>query len=200
MAKLKAVAPSDDLALQYIREKGYASYSSIKHVRDCTNPYEKSDARYYAVGSEVHARWLENQKVEKMTAVEEAMVKGMVASLKAHKMASLLRADAECEFKIDKKLNGVPFIGYIDIQKPKYLADLKTYGHTNEPQFLASQDFLQPAIYLKASGRKDFFYIGVSKTFPYKVCTYSVLHYKPRLVASQKELAGLLRYVKKKLF
>jgi hypothetical protein len=128
------------------------------------------------------------------------MIKGMLESLNKHKMAMLLRTGAETEVKIDQKIIGVPVIGYIDIKHPKFLADLKTYGHTNEKQFLASQDFLQPAIYLQASGHKEFFYIGVSKIPPYKVCTYSVLQYKHRLTESQKELHQLLKYVKKKIF
>lgn len=193
--------PNDDLALAYIREKGYASYSSIKHVRDKTNPYERSGGNHFDIGTETHARWLEKISKLKLPIVDEVIVKGMVESLEKNKMANILLKGAEVEVKMEQRLNGVPLLAYIDIKQKKFLADLKTYGHTNEAKFIADQDFLQPAIYLALAPEADeFYYIGVSKVHPYKVHTYAVSYDKGRMFAAQKELHTLLKYVKKKLF
>lgn len=207
MSKMTFPKLDDSLALQYISERGYASYSSLKNVRDCKNPYEPFERKeYFDVGTELDANWLLGiSKIPDLSPENRKIVDGMHLALQKHKMASLLRADANTQAKIDMKLEGVPFIGYIDIQKPKYDADLKTFWHSNPKQFIADQDFLQAACYMKADKKSDFFYIGASKEKPlpgklHLICTYSVLHFPARIKASQKELHTLLKYVKKKCF
>ncbi len=74
--------PSDKLALQYIKEKGYASYSSLKNVRDCVDPTKKTSAVWFDVGTEVHSRFLEKKKpILKLSKEDTASVVSMVEAL-----------------------------------------------------------------------------------------------------------------------
>jgi len=58
-------------------------------------------------------------------------------------------------------------------------------------------DFLQAATYLKATNKRNFIYIGISKVKPYDVFTFNVNEYPDRLEKSFEELDRLTKYIRK---
>ena len=116
--------PSDKLALQYIKEKGYASYSSLKNVRDCVDPSKKTSAVWFDVGTEVHSRFLEKKKpILKLSKEDTASVVSMVEALELHSVVRRLMFKAKVEQYFKQKLWGLMVSGYIDILPPKDVAD-----------------------------------------------------------------------------
>jgi len=188
----------DKPALDYIRKRGYASYSSIKNVRDCVIP-SVVDAKYFTFGKELHSRLLENTKLEKLSKPEELMLFEMLNNLRSNAIVKRLLDGAKCEQKFHQELYGVMVLGYIDIHATKSVADLKTTRHTKLSAFASDMDFLQAALYTKVTGNKDFYYIGISKVAPYNLMIFNVLDYPQRFKDSQEELKRLLLYIKKKL-
>jgi hypothetical protein len=187
----------DAPAIDYIRQRGYASYSSLKNVRDREIP-QVINAKYLTFGKELHSRFLENKKLETMDEAQEKQVDAMIKSLRAHPVVKLIMKGAKTEVKFHQKLNGVWVLGYIDILNFD-IADLKTTRLKNFKQFAASMDFLQAALYLAVTKKKDFHYIGICKEAPYEVIPFSVRQFPDRLEAAKEELNTLLAYLKKKL-
>ncbi len=191
--------PSDKAALEYIKMRGYASYSSLRNVRDCIEPSEIKSTKYFDIGTEVHAQFLENYKKLKLTKEDHKAVDSMIASLNSHPVVTKIMDGALTEQKFSLKLKGMPVLGYIDILPPKTsIGDLKTTRHKNLHDFAANMEFLQAALYLAAMKRKDFYYVGIQKEPPFKVFVFNVRQYPERLEKANKELDYLLKYVKQK--
>lgn len=190
--------PSDKLALQYIKEKGYASYSSLKNVRDCVDPTKKISAVWFDVGTEVHSRFLEKKKpILKLSAQDNQAVKSMVEALERHPVVSQLMLKAKVEQYFKQKLWGLMVSGYIDILPPKDVGDLKTTRLKNQHAFAAAMDFLQAAMYRAVTKRKDFYYVGIQKEPPFNVFIFNVHQYPDRIAQADEELKYLIKYVKK---
>lgn len=188
---------------EYIKRRGYVSYSSLRNLRDqnMVQLQPKSEV-YYEVGSELHSRFLEKQEIKKFDAETEAQLEGMLKSLyKDRLVQSLLKHPLlTCEREFRMKLNGVPVLGYVDMDAaPIFGADLKTIGHKNEKRFIDTMDFLQPAMYCRARNMKDFYYIGISKQAPYEVFTFNARTYKDRMNEAFIQLENLLTDVKKRI-
>jgi len=188
----------DKPALDYIRKRGYASYSSIKNVRDCAVP-TSIDAKYFTFGKELHSRLLESTKLEKLSKPEELMLFEMLDKLRSNAIVKNLLDGAKCEQKFYQELYGVMVLGYIDIHAKKAVADLKTTRHTKLANFAADMDFLQAAMYLSVTGKKDFYYVGISKVAPYNLMIFNTSDYPDRIKAAHKELKRLLTYIGGKL-
>lgn len=191
---------SDEAALQYIRERGYASYSSLVNVKECRVP-TKMSATYFDVGTEVHSIFLEGKKSGvKLSADNKKAVDGMVKSLQSHPVVSKLMDGATTEVKFHQPLYGLPVLGYIDIlPAAKDVADLKTTRHRNLHQFAKDMNFLQAALYMAVTKRKSFYYIGIQKEPPYSTLIFNVNRYPERIRDAQIELRQLILYVKSKL-
>jgi len=190
--------PSDKLALKYIQEKGYASYSSLKNVRDCVDPTKKTSAVWFDVGTEVHSRFLEKKKpILKLSKEDTDSVVSMVEALELHPVVRRLMFKAKVEQYFKQKLWGLMVSGYIDILPPKDVADLKTTRHKNQHDFAANMDFLQAAMYRAVTKRKDFYYIGIQKEKPFNVFIFNVHQYPDRIKQADEELKYLIKYVKK---
>jgi len=190
--------PNDKLALQYIKDKGYASYSSLKNVRDCVDPTKKTSAVWFDVGTEVHSRFLEKKKpILKLSKEDTASVVSMVEALELHPVVRRLMFKAKVEQYFKQKLWGLMVSGYIDILPPKDVADLKTTRHRNQHDFAANMDFLQAAMYRAVTKRKDFYYIGIQKEKPFNVFIFNVHQYPDRIKQADEELKYLIKYVKK---
>jgi hypothetical protein len=58
---------SDKLALEYIRQRGYASYSSMTNVRDKKDPQVFKEMPYHRFGKELHSRFLEHKKLVRLS-------------------------------------------------------------------------------------------------------------------------------------
>lgn len=190
--------PSDELALKYIKERGYASYSSLVNVRDCRDPSVKKSTVYFDVGTEVHARFLEKYSSLKLGKEDTKKVVKMVDALESHPVVTKLMTGALVEQQFKQKYLGLMVMGYIDILPRKDVADLKTTRHKNQHDFAANMDFLQAALYLGVTKRKDFYYIGIQKEEPFKVFIFNVNQYPKRIEDAKEELKYLIKYVKKK--
>lgn len=189
----------DKPALEYIRQRGYASYSSLKNVRDCVVPTESNEA-YFKFGTELHARFLEGIETPGvLSPAEEELAVALLASLRADKMVMALMKGATFEHEFKEPVDGLVLYGFIDIlKKKKYSADLKTTRHTKLKDFIDDMDFLQPALYMAISKTPDFYYIGVSKKNQ-SIMTFNVNSHPARLKAAQEELKQLIKYVTSKL-
>lgn len=188
----------DSKALEYIRMRGYASYSSLVMVRDCLEPQPPSDAKHFVFGKELHSRVLENKQLQKLDKDQELQLKSMTQSLQKDAVVKKLLNGARTEVKFHQQLMGVMVLGYIDILNFA-VADLKTTRHTNLKNFASSMDFLQAVLYLAVTGKKDFYYIGICKQAPFNTMVFNVRQYPTELARKEKELKELLQYLKKKL-
>lgn len=190
---------SDLAALNYIKSKGYASYSSLTMVKNCSEP-QKTSTKYFDIGTEVHSQFLEKKKAlwKTLTPDEREQVKSMVNALNSHPVVSKLMVGAKVEQKFDTEVFGLRTVGYIDILLIKDIADLKTTRHKNVYDFAADMNFLQAALYRAATGRNDFYYIGIQKQLPFKVFVFNIHQYATRVKEADLELKRLIKYVKKK--
>jgi hypothetical protein len=190
--------PSDELALKYIKDKGYASYSSLVNVRECRDPRTFKQTEYFDVGTEVHARFLEKYKKIKLSKENDLLVKGMVKSLEEHPVVTKIMHRAKVEVMFKQPLYGLMVMGYIDILPPKDIGDLKTTRHKNQHDFAANMDFLQASMYRAVTKRKEFYYVGIQKEAPFKVYIFNVNQYPQRIKESDEQLKYLIKYVKSK--
>jgi hypothetical protein len=196
---VKVLSDNDKPALEYIRQRGYASYSSLKNVRDCVIPTVSNEA-YFKFGTELHARFLEGIVTPgALTTEEEELAAVLLANLKNDKMVTALMKGATFEHEFKQPVDGLVLYGFIDIlKKKKYSADLKTTRHCKLKDFTDDMDFLQPALYMAISQTPDFYYIGVSKK-NYSIMTFNVNSHPARLKDAQQELKRLIKYVTEKL-
>jgi len=186
--------------IEYIRSRGYVSYSSLKKLRDGEAP-GYTGGIHFDVGTETHSRWLEKKIGKKFDPENERIIRGMVKALDADRVACALLKGSAVEVEFNKIVSGVKTHGFIDILPPPiipYLGDLKTTKETSRQQFIKSMDFLQVALYLLVANKKDFYYVGVSKV-NFQVFTFRVSDYPDRLKIAQDELKTLLTYVKKEI-
>lgn len=188
----------DAPAIEYIRKRGYASYSSLKNVRDKLVPEYKTTT-YFTFGGELHSRSLEHHIIEELSTDEEIQLWNMYNKLWSHPVWRKLLAKAKVEQEFKQLLWGVMVLGYIDILNTTNVCDLKTTSCTTMKQFVASMDFLQAALYLAVTGFKDFYYIGISKKPPHEVFVFNVNQYPDRINAANRELKNLIAYLKLKL-
>lgn len=189
----------DKAALEYIRTKGYVSYSSLCNVIERRTPEPFKITPYYTFGKELHSRFLERKRLEVLPPAQEAQLKSMVHNLAEDTMVQrLMEPPAVCEVDFDTVINGVRFYGRIDI-KTFAVADLKTTALTNKNTFAAQMNFLQAAIYCRATKLKDFYYIGCSKVPPYQVMVFSVRQYEHRWIEANELLNHYTKYLKKVL-
>lgn len=191
-------AGSDKLALDYIRQRGYASYSSMCNVRDKRDPQPFIENKDFEFGKELHSRFLERKKIKTLSPENEALLKHMVHSLANDSMVAKLMERAKVEVEFDQKVNGLRCYGRIDILTFA-VADLKTTRITNKGTFVRAMDFLQAALYTVVAKKKDFYYVGVSKVPPYNVMVFNVRNYNFYFKHAQEQLEYLTKYIKKQL-
>jgi len=189
---------SDEAALEYIRKRGYASYSSMTNVRDKRIPEPFKETIYYRFGKELHSRFLERKKLVTLTLEEEMVLKAGVHNLAEDPIVARLMDGAMCEIDFDTKVNKLRVFGRIDILNFA-VADLKTTSCTSKIAFVNSMDFLQAALYTRATGRKDFYYVGVCKLSPYNIMVFNVNQFPERFTAANAQLDYLTKYIYKKL-
>ena len=183
---------------RYSSKDVYCSYSSLKMYRDCGIPFQHRP-RFFIFGTEIHSQFLEKKSTEKLNRVEKALMKLMLMALWASAIVRKLMTNVKVEQVFKKIIHGMHCCGRIDILAKTYVADLKTTSCTNLKAFIASMDFLQVAMYLAATGLKDFYYIGISKKFPYRVFIFNARDYPERLEEAKKELKKYLLMLKKDL-
>ena len=197
-------AGDDTLALEYVKGRGYASFSSLRNVRDKVEP-SKMPTEYFTFGTELHSRFLEDTVGELLSDREEAKMAKMLSALRANKLVRTLMATpgmkTEVQFKQDYL--GLPMLGYIDIDahdtKLKFLADLKSTHISKLPDFVKAMDFMQAALYLKMRPKaQHFYYLGICKNPPYRVMTFDAVDYATRLREANIQLENTINYVKEK--
>lgn len=189
---------SDKAAIDYIRKRGYASYSSMKNVRDCVVPSFVSSAAY-DFGKELHSRDLEGKRLKTFSKEDEAKLKAMLKVLAESKVVQRLKDGAKFEQEFKQLLYGVTVLGYIDIDGADAVSDYKTCWHDNVKRFTSEMDFLQAALYTTVRKKRDFYYIGICKEPPHALMIFNVQQYPEHLKLAQIELKNLLTYIKYKL-
>lgn len=189
---------NDKPAIDYIRKRGYASYSSMKNVRDAVVPSFVSTPAY-DFGKELHSRDLEKKKLKTFSKEDEAKLKAMLKVLAESKVVQRLKDGAKFEQEFKQPLYGVTVLGYIDIDGTDAVSDYKTCWHDNTKRFISEMDFLQAALYTKVRDKRDFYYIGICKEPPHVLMIFNVQQYLERLKFAQVELKNLLTYIKLKL-
>lgn len=187
------------LALQYIKDRGYASHSSLKRYINGEAPSEFQSSPAQLFGKELHSRFLEKKKLTTLSPAEELLMKVMLKELNSHAMVKRLMLNVKVEQEFKEKILGVTMLGYFDILAKAYVGDLKTTRCTTLGQLVADLDFMQAAIYLRATGFKDFYYIGITKEMKPKVIIFNVRDYPERLAKADKELVYWLGMLKKDL-
>lgn len=207
LMKIETEFNDDTLALKYIKDKGYASYSSMKNVRDCAVPMKWS-ADYFDTGIAVHSLLLEHRLEDKIRAkLTEMMlweVKMMLASLARNPVVCKLLEGSKNEDKFPADgappvlINRLPVLGYIDINGRQAVGDLKTTRYTKKSQFIQAMDFLQASLYRRVTGKDDFIYVGISKV-SFEVFTFNVNEFPTRIMQADQELERLTKYIAKKL-
>jgi hypothetical protein len=188
----------DSAAIEYIRKRGYVSYSSMKNVRDCVVPSFFTTPAF-EFGKELHSRDLEKKKIKTLSKEEEQMLKDILLVLAKDKVVQRLKSGAKFEQEFKQLLYGIMVLGYIDIDGVLDISDYKTCAHDNLKRFIASMDFLQASLYLKVRKKRDFYYVGIPKVPPHKLMIFNVRQYPERLEESDYELRCLLTYIKGKL-
>lgn len=192
---------SDALALQYIRDRGYCSYSSMKNVRDKEDPKPFVETPYYQFGKELHSRFLEKKKIMTLTDLREneKLLKICINKLADNTLVCKVMENATCEIDFNEIIMGVKLFGRIDILAPVHIGDLKTTRVTSMKQFVEAMDFLQAALYCRVKKLKDFYYIGISKVSPYDVFVFNARHIQQKWNDANDQLDYLLRYLKTNL-
>jgi hypothetical protein len=187
-----------DAMVAYIRERGYASYSSLKKLRDGDAP-GYSSAFHLDFGTELHSRFLEGTQINVMSPESEALLDKMQAALSRDKVVKLLMNKAKFEVEFKKPYAGITCLGFIDILPPAQLiGDLKTTATTSRKAFIDSMDFLQAAMYMEVNKREDFYYVGISKV-TCEVFTFRTSAYPQRLKQARDEFKDLTKFLKGKL-
>lgn len=184
-------------ALRYIARNGYASYSSMCLYINAEVP-TKFNPVWGIFGRELHSRFLENKKLKTLSKDEEKILKGMLAILRASNVVTQLMKNSRVEQKFHKPLYGQMVLGYIDILN-HFIADLKSTSITNRKKFIAEMNFLQAALYLAVTGKKDFYYIGILKKAPYTLMIFNVRDYPERLAVANALLKKTLTEIRKEM-
>lgn len=188
---------SDKLALEYIRKRGYCSYSSMCNVRDKRDPSTYSSTAQH-FGHEFHSRFLEKKKLVTLSVPEEGALKKMLHNLAEDAMVAKLMEGAQVEVEFHEKVNGLLMYGRIDILSFA-VGDLKTTSCTSMRQFALSMDFLQAAVYKRVKKRKDFYYVGSCKLEPHHTMVFNANYHAQRMKEAEDQLDYLSRYIKSKL-
>lgn len=183
------------IALEIAQAKGYVSYSSLVRIRDGVTEVFQGNAATEE-GFELHSRFLEKKKTARVFDAEvEKRLTNMESALNADALVSAIMRVSMVELPFDQILDDVRVFGRLDILSNDFVADLKTTSCTTMNAFVASLDFLQAALYLRVTDRKDFYYVGVSK-INLQVFVFRVAKYPGRMKEANKELDELLKYVK----
>lgn len=186
----------------YISNSGL---SEIKRILLDGAPFHGNERQFH-VGGEVHLRALKRKKSKrKWTAQEKKDIEGMVAALRADPFFKWLMSSAVCEKPKERTVMGVKFMVILDIKGIKKLkgigADIKTTSCKTHKDFVQTAikkwDYLRQGwIYKQAEGLKDFYFIGVQKTYPYKVFILDVADYAKEEQKIANETVFLLELFK----
>jgi hypothetical protein len=189
---------SDKLALDYIRQRGYCSYSSMVNVIQKRDPEPFKETTYYRFGKEHHSRFLERKKTCQLTLPEEKALKEMVYNLAEDALVQKIMENVQVEQEFDVVINGLRMYGRIDILGADLVGDLKTTSIPNLHAFRAKMDLLQVVIYKRAKIRKNSWYIGSCKLPPYHPLVFKADNL-PAIREAEQQLDYYTRYIKSKL-
>ncbi len=151
--------------------KPYISMSSLKRNKNkwLGLPDITGSQKAFDFGQELHRMVLEPKSPKEIElSNDDKRLANEIATVCRKNFKEFLKGSSK-EIELT---NGI-FGGRIDIKKrKKFLADLKTTSATTENAFVKSLDkydnFSQAALYSYLSGVEDFYFLGVSKKFPYK--------------------------------
>jgi hypothetical protein len=108
---------------------------------------------------------------------EFEVIENMAAALYQHPAAAQLFArKTAVEQAVEFTFNGLPFRGFIDEVGDTFVADLKTTQDVSPREFqrwvFGNKYHWQAALYCKATGLDEFYFIGVEAARPHNVMVY----------------------------
>lgn len=157
------------------------------------------DARFLRIGSELHARDLENKSVHRLKGADKQLVIDMLRALNKHKWYQRMKKDTRRERTVIKIILGVKVKGKIDVWMPgEYVIDLKTTVCESYEEFIYKANeygyFRQLYIYQLLTGVKDVYIVAVMKQEPFKVMVLRALDYPLLMEQAKNETTFLLWY------
>lgn len=162
-------------------------------------PPMNQDARFLRIGSELHARDLEDKSVHRLKGEDKQMVIRMLRALNKHKWYQRMKKNTLREKKIIKTIQGVKVRGHIDVLMPgEYVIDLKTTVCESYEEFIYKANeygyFRQLYIYQLLTGVTDVYIVAVMKQEPFKVMVLRAMDYPLLMEQAKNEVAFLLWY------
>lgn len=159
----------------------------------------KQDAKFLHIGTELHARDLEDKSVHRLKGEDKQVVIDMLRALNKHKWYQRMKKDTLREKKIIKIIQGVKIKGHIDILRPgEYVIDLKTTVCESYEEFIYKANeygyFRQLYIYQCLTGVSDVYIVAVMKQKPFKVMVLRALDYPLLMDQAKNEVEFLLWY------
>ena len=169
---------------------------------------------YLAFGTILHERFLLRKATNKqlakktkkllkqLTPLDLRKIEGMLKSLNRHPVVIELMKKTKCEKTFKRKFHGINFQFTPDAVKLILLIglDLKTTACDDLKDFIEKAFgygyFRQSATYMEAHTPplKDFYIIGIGKTYPHQVFIVHVTEHKDKFKYAQKELEFLLYF------
>src|SRR5688572_7013361 len=107
--------PAQPLILH--KKKARTSHSGLCEINRILLglPPMPQDSKFLRIGSELHARDLENKSVHKLHGEDKKLVIRMLRALKVHKWYQRMKKGTLREKKIVKNIEGVKVKGHIDV-------------------------------------------------------------------------------------
>lgn len=154
-------------------------------------------------GSALHHEFLIRTKHKyKLANEEKILVQAMLAALWANAIVKQLMTKVICEKRLRFIMNGVKMAGTPDIKQPHTLtiSDLKTTVCATLKAFILAAFkygyYRQAVTYLRATGYKHYYIIGIQKAAPFNVYIILVTADKDRFSYAENELEFLLYFYK----
>lgn len=154
-------------------------------------------------GSALHHEFMIRTKhAFKLTDEEKMLVRAMIAALWANVIVKKLMERVICEKRLKFILEGVKMGGTPDIKQPHTLtiSDLKTTVCATLKAFVAAAFkygyYRQAVTYLRATGYKHYYIIGIQKAAPFNVYIVLVTTDRDRFSYAESELEFLLYFYK----
>lgn len=158
------------------------------------------DEAYLLFGRELHAQYLENKSVVKLSKEDKAKIKKMLEALRKDKTAIKLHKGSlkEVRFTPMRKIGKVKVKVILDMHKPKVKkgGDLKSTSCRTWQSFFNKAIeygyFNQADLYIRIDRLKEFLFIAPQKKEPHQVFSFNVMEHKILLRTASKENDFLL--------
>jgi len=154
----------------------HSELSQIKHFLLTGRLPQAHKKVHENFGTALHEKFLEDKTTKrKLTIVEQRTIERMIQALRKDVVVVWLMEDSIREKRLSFTIHGVPMGGTPDIKqpKPKRISDLKSTVCGSLQEFVEKAFtygyFRQGVTYLKGTGYKEYYIIGIQKQAPFSV-------------------------------